>query len=114
PVRHDHRSPQTALGGGVNRLADARDALHPAIAPILPGRTAPYPPATNLIGSPYLWVGDTDGFPSTIGDRTKVVVVTFPVWVSYAGADRAQVAGLDDIVARVIDAAALLPMAAYA
>ena len=97
-----------------NRVAAAREALHDAIAPILPGRTSPYPPPSTLVGSPYIWVGDTDGFPSTIGDRTKVVIVTFPIWVSYDGADRAQVAGVDDIVARVIDATTTIPLAAYA
>ena len=41
-----------------------------------------------------------------IGERTEIKLVQFPIWIVYDGTDRAQVAGIDDIVSGVLDAVA--------
>ena len=58
---------------------------------------APYPP-------PYIWLDQPDLGIQTAGTNTRLSVVTFPVWIAYDGAVKAQVVGLDDIVAKVWDA----------
>lgn len=98
-----------------NRLADARQALVDALAPILPGRVDPYaPPPGVAFVAPYIWIGQPAGVRTTIGERTVVMVATFPVTVIYDGSVKAQLAGLDDVVSQVVDAVAAVPRAEVA
>lgn len=92
-----------------SRLADARTALHNALAPVLPGRVDPYPPANGRVVAPKVWIGEVDTDPATIGSATAVTLARFPVVVVYDGAAHAQVAGLDDLLASVIDAIEAAP-----
>lgn len=95
-----------------NRLAAERQRLFDALKPILPGRVDAYaPPANVAFVAPYIWIGQPDGARTTIGERTVVMVATFPVTVTYDGAERSQLAGLDDIVSQVVDAVARLERA---
>ena len=103
-----------------SRLAQARDTLHTALShvfdqpvPIQDGdplqfsaeRVHAYPPQTVV--APCVWVEQPRGGENVVGDLGTVLVddATFPVAVVYDGSDRAQVAGLDELVARVWDAA---------
>jgi hypothetical protein len=88
----------------MSRLADARTVLVDALAPVLPGRVDAYPPAPGRVVAPKVWVGEPETIPATIGERTTVTLARFPVVVVYDGAVHAQVAGLDDLVAAVVDA----------
>ena len=103
----------------MSRLTDARIALHAALAtvfddpvPLQGGgvvqfsadRVHAYPPAT--VAAPTVWIEQGRGGEALIGERARGVETTLPVAVVYDGADRAQVAGLDELVARVWDAAA--------
>ena len=91
----------------MNRLGDVRQTLTAALEPVLPGRVQPYPPASsNGMAAPAVWVDIPGGVRTTIGERTPVLVATYPISIVYDGADRAQVAGLDDIVSKVVDAIA--------
>ena len=56
-----------------------------------------------------MWIGEHRGFRTTIGERTEIKLVQFPIWIVYDGTDRAQVAGIDDIVSGVLDAVAHVP-----
>lgn len=62
------------------------------------------PPANVTYPAPYIWIDQPDVNIGFIGTATKVTVATFPVWIVYDGAVRAQVAGLDDLVSQVWDA----------
>lgn len=102
-----------------SRLAAGRAILHGALASVFDepfqveedrlvafsnGRVQPYPPAQVV--APCVWVEQPTGSTATIGVVAGLVdVATFPVAIVYDGADRAQVAGLDELVARVWDAA---------
>jgi len=99
----------------VSRLSDARAALHAALLAVVddpvnglsltPGRIHQWPaPQPN---APCVWIEQPRNDLTDIGQRGAVWVntVTFPVAVVFDGADRAQVAGLDELVARVSDAA---------
>lgn len=88
----------------MNRLADARLALFGALAPVLPGRVAAVPPTAATYPMPYIWIEQADVSIGFTGTATKLTVATFPIWIGYDGAVRAQVAGLDDLVAQVWDA----------
>ena len=91
----------------MNRLEVARDAIVQAIAPVLSGRVYPYPPSPQQAQmAPAVWIGQADGAPTIIGERTEVLQAIFPIHVVYDGADRAQVAGLDDIISGIVDAVA--------
>ena len=99
----------------MSRLSDARQQLAEAFEVVLPGRVDPYPPPPNGgFVAPFIYVDQPDGMRSTIGERTVVMIATYPVVVTYDGADRAQVAGLDDVVAQVVDAVARVPRAEVA
>jgi hypothetical protein len=87
-----------------SRLADAHAALYAALAPVLPGRVDPYPPALGRVVAPKVWIGDEETVPATIGSNTTVTLVRFPVVIVYDGAVHAQVAGLHDLVSAVLDA----------
>ena len=90
----------------MNRLTDARQALVDALAVVLEGRVGAYPPPKNARHvAPYVWIDQPTVTRQTIGRPTNVVVATFPVSVVYDGADHAQVAGLDEVVARIWDIA---------
>lgn len=87
-----------------NRLSDARLALFGVLTPVLPGRVSSTPPAATPFPAPYIWIDQPDVALGTAGTSTRVTVATFPIWISYDGAVRAQVAGLDDLVSQVWDA----------
>jgi len=104
----------------VSVLSDARAVLYDALAhvfddpvPVLggdpiqftAGRSQPYPPQDFV--APCVWVEQPRGSTRQVGTTglTTVDYVTLPVAVVYDGSDRAQVAGLDELVARVWDAA---------
>lgn len=87
-----------------NRLAVSRAALYDALAPILPGRVASMPPANVAYPCPYIWIDQPDVAIGFTGTASKMTVATFPVWIGYDGAVRAQVAGLDELVSQVWDA----------
>jgi hypothetical protein len=86
-----------------NRLADARQRLVDALLPVLPGRVEPYPPAARW-AAPRVWIEQPEITRATLGTRTTVAVATFPIWIAYDGANRAQVVGLDDLVSKCWDA----------
>ena len=94
----------------MNRLEVARDAIVQAIAPVLSGRVYPYPPSPQQAQmAPAVWIGQADGQPTIIGERTEIMLAIFPIHVVYDGADRAQVAGLDDIISGLVDAVRHVP-----
>lgn len=88
----------------MNRISDARTALFGAINTVLPGRVASTPPASTPYPTPYIWIDQPDGNLGFAGTATKLTVASFPIWIGYDGAVRAQVAGLDELVAGVWDA----------
>jgi len=94
-----------------NRLTDARTELFEAIAPVLPGRVAATPPVGKPYVSPYVWIDQPRWAIQSAGTNTRLTVVTFPVWLSYDGAVKAQVLGLDDLSAKVWDACLTVPAA---
>jgi hypothetical protein len=87
-----------------SRVAAARNALHGALSPVLPGRVDPYPPPAGRVAAPKVWIGDVDTTPTTIGTSTTVTLARFPVVIVYDGAVHAQVAGIDDLLSAVLDA----------
>ena len=87
----------------MNRLGDARQRLVTALLPVLPGRVEPYPPAARW-SAPRVWIEQPEITRATLGARVVVAVATFPIWIAYDGANRAQVVGLDDLVSKVWDA----------
>ena len=95
----------------MNRLTDARVQLYEALAPVLPGRVAATPPVGNPYVSPYVWIDQPEGAIQSVGTNTRLSVATFPIWISYDGAVKAQVIGLDDLVANVWDACLHVPAA---
>ena len=78
---------------------------------MLPGRVAALPPSSVPYPPPYVWIDQPDVGVATTGNRTQLTVASFPVWVAYDGAVKAQVAGLDDVVAKVWDACFTVPAA---
>lgn len=88
----------------MNRLDQARRDLAAALEPVLPGRTSPYPPTAGRQIAPYVYIDQPELERATIGQRSRVTVATFPVWIVYDGTDRAQIAGLDDLTSKVWDA----------
>lgn len=89
----------------MDRLSTARTALFAALTPVVPGRVAPYPPARKAhIVLPYVWIDQPRLAVPNFGTNTRMTVATFPVYVGYDGDVRAQVAGLDELVAQVWDA----------
>ena len=94
----------------MNRLSDARQALIDALQAVLAGRVSAYPlPRSARHVAPYVWIDQPTVSRETRGTATVVVVATFPVSVIYDGADHAQVAGLDELVARIWDVAEVTP-----
>ena len=100
----------------MSRLTDARQSLYDALSHVFDdpvdglaftaGRVHPYPPQT--VAAPCVWIEQHRGGPIQIGERSTGIGVVFPVAIVYDGADRAQVAGLDELVGRVHDAAHLV------
>jgi hypothetical protein len=81
-----------------NQIDDALDRLGNALDPILPNRVSrvavtPTGPGV-AIGVPALEAPET----------SHSIVADFPITVTFDGADRAQVAGVNDLVARCWDA----------
>lgn len=88
---------------GLHSIGEARQALHDAIADVLDaGRVSAYPAAQDV--GIRVWID----LPA-INVNSRSIEVDFPVHCTYDGADRAQVAGLDDVVARVWDACERTP-----
>lgn len=102
----------------MSRLSEARASLHAALSHVLdepiqleedrlvafsPGRVHAYPPGT--IAAPCVFIEQPSGQVGTTGAGNVLFdLARFPVAVIYDGTDRAQVAGLDELVARVWDA----------
>lgn len=93
-------------------LLEQRSRLHEAIADVFvapvggftfSGRVDRTPP--SKIAAPRAFIGDSTG-TRVSGNAGATYVVGFPVWVLYDGNVRAQVDGIDEIVARIHDAAA--------
>ncbi len=94
----------------MSRLSDARAVLLTALEPVLPGRVdAHLLDGPARLTAPRVSIGVADTNPATIGSYTGVTEATYPVLVSYDGAVRAQVAGLDDLLSSVIDAVNAAP-----
>lgn len=89
----------------MNVIDEALDEIAAALDEVLPGRTTATPRTTDV--GPAFWIE----VPSLTPDRvpsTRHVVADFPVWLTADGADRAQVAMLNDGVAKAFDALARL------
>lgn len=89
-----------------NVINDALNQIAAAMATVIEGRTTATPRTENVGAS--AWVE----LPSLTADRvpgTKYVAADFPIWVTADGADRAQVAYLNDVVARAWDALTRIP-----
>lgn len=99
----------------MSRLSDARATLYGELVHVVDepvngltlstGRVHQWPaPQPN---APCVWIEQPAGVLTDIGRQGTVWVntVTFPVAVVFDGADRAQVGGLDELVARVWDRA---------
>lgn len=93
------------MGDRVNAFATARAALVDALDPVLPGRVFPYEPPAGLAdraGGPTVWLDVAT--PGTRASGSSVFnTVQFPVVISFDGSDEAQVAGLDELQAKVCD-----------
>lgn len=79
-----------------NRIDDALDRLYEALTPVLPGRVWPFPNDEPL--------GVSIGVPTITPSGGAAIEAEFPVTVRYDGAERAQIAGINDLVARCWDA----------
>jgi hypothetical protein len=89
----------------MSRLSDARARLYTELSPVLPGRVEEYPPPSGQrYAAPRIWIEQPEVSRATVGARSVLAVATWPVWCVYDGADRAQVAGLDDLVSKCWDA----------
>jgi hypothetical protein len=95
----------------MNRLTSAQLELFEALGPVLPGRVAATPPVGKPYVTPYVWIDQPEGILETVGVNTKLTVATFPIWIGYDGAVKAQVAGLNDLIAKVWDALLTVPRA---
>lgn len=100
-------------------LSEARARLHHELLTVVAdpvnglelsqGRVHQWPaPQPN---APCLWIEQPEGQLTQVGSTAPhwATIVTFPVVIVHDGADRAQVAGLDELVARVWDAANRVP-----
>jgi hypothetical protein len=104
----------------VNRLDDAQTRLYTALSGVLDepfqieehrlvgfsnGRVSKYPPPQVV--APCVWIEQATGSIGVVGTTVTGLIdqVRFPVTIVYDGADRAQVAGLNELVSRVWDAA---------
>lgn len=104
-------------------LSEARDRLHAELLTIVAtpvvvgdatlqlsaGRVHKYP--TSQPNAPCLWIEQPEGLMTRVGTQAQhwATIVTLPVTVCHDGTDRAQVAGLDELVSRVWDAANRVP-----
>lgn len=103
----------------MNRLDDAQSRLYGALGGVFDepfqveedrlvgfsnDRVSKYPPPQPV--APCVWIEQASGATGVTGATAGLVdLVRFPVTVVYDGADRAQVAGLNELVSRVWDAA---------
>lgn len=104
----------------MNRLDDAQTRLYTALSSVFDepfqveedrlvgfsnGRVSKYPPPQPV--APCVWIEASSGGESTTGTTAVGLVdaAVFPVAVVYDGADRAQLAGLNELVSRVWDKA---------
>lgn len=100
------------VGDRVSALTDRRTALHEALsgvfdAPVggyaFAGRVLPHRPAKAV--APLVWLDDSTSARQR-DNLAQKWVATFPAWVTFDGADAAQVAGIEEIIGRIYDAAA--------
>lgn len=104
----------------MNRLDDAQTRLYTALKTVFDepfqieddrlvgfsnGRVSAYPPPQVI--APCVWIEPSSGGEQPTGTTAVglVDVATFPVALVYDGTDRAQLAGLNELVARVWDKA---------
>jgi len=90
-----------------NVINDVANEITDALDEVLPGRSTAEPRTENV--GPSLWVE----MPTVTTDnpsRPKYTYLDFPVWIIADGADRAQVAFLNDCVAKAWDALARVPL----
>jgi hypothetical protein len=99
----------------MSKLSEARATLHAALVHVfdepvngltLSNERAHQWPAQQP-NAPCVWIEQPIGELREVGRQGSVLIseVTFPVKVVFDGADRAQVAGLDELVSRVWDQA---------
>lgn len=88
----------------MDRLTDTRSELAAALEAVLPGRVYGYAQQRIRWIAPSIQIEQATGSTARIGRSTEVAVVAFPVWIVMDGADRAQVAQHDQLVAEVWDA----------
>lgn len=95
----------------MNVLTRAREELHASLADVFvepvrgyafDGRVLPYRP--SRASAPLVWLDDSSSNRSR-AERAWSWAVTFPVWVVHDGTVEAQVAGVEEIIGRVYDAA---------
>lgn len=94
----------------MNVLDEKRKAIATALSAVLTdGRFSAYPRPMTRAVAPAGWIEQPTGAEQTVPDgRAKQIVATFPVWFVYDGSDEAQVAGLDDTLAKAWQA--LVPL----
>jgi hypothetical protein len=95
----------------MNAISDARDVIVAALEPVLPGRVNGY--ATTRIQrgvAPYIWLEAPSTAPETLGETATFWVASFPVRIVVDGASHAQIALLDELVAKTIDAVEAEPL----
>lgn len=95
----------------MNILDVKRAEIATALEVVLPdGRFSAYPRPLTRAVAPAGWIEQPTGTEQAVPDgRAKQIVATFPVWFVYDGSDEAQVAGLDDVIAKAWQA--LVPLA---
>lgn len=87
------------MGSGMSAFADARRRIVEALEPVLPGRVDPY----GMAAMPCMYIGVAVPVLRQAGNAT-VKAARFAVSIEYDGADRAQIAGLDEVTAKACDA----------
>lgn len=97
----------------MNKFAEARARIVAALDEVLPGRVFPYQPPKGTHhrpgGGPTIWLDVALPAERRQGGATVVKTVQFPVVISFDGSDDAQVAGLDELQAKALDAISALP-----
>lgn len=91
-----------------NAIDDALHNLAVELDKVLPDGRVTADPRTEDVGA-AMWIE----MPTIVPDRpqgARQVTIDFPVWITADGADHAQVAQLNDLVAKVWDACAQLKL----
>lgn len=90
----------------MNKYAEARTRLVEALEEVLPGRVFPYEPSSSVPMG--IWIGVALPSTRSAGNSSTVKTVALPIVISFDGDTVAQIAGLDETVAKVEDAIANL------